>query len=140
MALVNLDWESPDWREMGPLKGADVYRFVDEPAAVGAVRLRFDSGTAQFEVEPEFDTLGMSVPARSEVDESWAVPADVSAEGPWADVVGLPVLWGRRMINHRGYFDAYQLEFATEGTAVGLAIELVVVASALNIGVARFPK
>lgn len=66
------------------------------------------------------------------------VRAQIGQAEPWSRFLGTSVRWGRAMINHHGYLDGYQLEFAQQGSSIGDAIEMVVAASGIVVGTARF--
>jgi Family of unknown function (DUF6334) len=118
----------------GRLVGVTGTRFVGDPCDhpfVTAVALRFESLTAVFRAVPDDDTLAVSLgPLAAEADEE---VVDLGGDPPWASCLGLGVCWGWRLTNQQGYADGVRLEFSATGEASRAVVELVAVASGIQV-------
>lgn len=126
-----------DWDEFGGLESATAHH---EDGMWIALTLSFGAGRVRFDTIGDDDTIAVQQLLDENLPEH-LVPAgeiDVSARAPWSDVLGQRVVWARSMTNHHGYEDGFQLEFSCGESAVGDCIELVVVASELVLGTAKF--
>lgn len=141
-----------EWHDLGALTAVAEER---EYGILTALLFWFGERTVRFEALGEDDTLLVvevdqpneqrPSPPRS-VDRgalglvlgghhsSEPVRAQIGHDEPWSRFLGRFILWGRAMVNHHGYLDGYQLEFVRGDSAV----EMVVVASGLVVGTARF--
>lgn len=134
--------EQPEWHDLGALVAVTTIG-SDEGGSrwtTEAVRLALTNGSVLIEAVPIDDTIRVSHPAapRTDLIDPSLAERDATGEAPWAEVIGRTVTWGRFMVNHHGYVDGYQMEFATDAQAVGPCVELVTVASRLVVGSAEF--
>jgi hypothetical protein len=105
--------------------------FERDPHFVTAVGLRFESVSAIFRAVPDDDTLAVSLGLL--VPEASETLIDASSAVPWSDCVGFSICWAWRLTNQQGYSDGVRLEFSESGKESRAVIELVVVASTIEI-------
>ena len=115
----------------GPLVSVECALFEGNPNCVTAVLLRFDSVSTVFRAVADDDTLtitlGPLVPAMGER------LLNVGSYPPWSRCIGLGVAWAWQLTNQQGYSDGVRLEFSEPGEEFRAVIELIVVASAIQI-------
>ena len=132
----------PEWHDLGGLTAVTAH-LVD--GLLVGLTLGLSGGRVHFAAVADDDTLVVHDLGWRDLETTTAgslpiagLPTDVTYQPLWLAFLGTPVRWGRAMVNHRGYVDGYQLEFATGGGAVGRCIDLVVVASELKLGLGSF--
>lgn len=118
----------------GRLVGVSCTRFVGDPADfsfVTAVGLRFEHLAVVFRAVPDDDTLAASVGMLAAGPDEEVI--DLCGELPWSACLGLGVCWGWRLTNQQGYTDGVRLEFSEPGKPSHAVVELVVIASGLQV-------
>ena len=105
--------------------------FEGDPTFVTAVGLRFESVSAIFRAVPDDDTLAVSLGLL--VPEASETLIDASSALPWLVCVGFSICWAWRLTNQQGYSDGVRLEFSESGKESRAVIELVVVASTIEV-------
>ena len=109
-------------------KGEGDIRFIS------AVGLRLESLSAVFRAVANNDTLLVSLGQLvAEPDETLV---DVSNSSPWSECIGLDICWAWRLTNHEGYDDGVRLDFTEPGLESTAIVELVMVASSIDVFVA----
>jgi hypothetical protein len=58
---------------------------------------------------------------------------DVGSSAPWSACMGLRVCWAWQLTNQQGYSDGVRLEFSEPGAESRSVVELIVVASAIQM-------
>lgn len=118
----------------GPLVGVAYSLFEGSPQFITAVGLRFEAAAAVFRAVAEDDTLAASFgPLEPEPGE---MRVEVGRSAPWSGCLGAGVCWGWELTNQQGYTDGVRLEFREPGGPSRAVVELVVVASAVQVFVA----
>lgn len=133
-----LDTLASVFNDGGRLVGVSCALFVGAPSDhpfVTAIALRFEHLTAVFRAVPADDTLAASLgPLPLEADEE---VVDLDGEPPWSSCLGLGICWGWRLTNQQGYTDGVRLEFSAPGEASPAIVELVAIASGIQVFEAR---
>lgn len=108
--------------------------FEGETRFITAVGLQFGQDSVVFRAVEDDDTLEVSfgpfVPGEDET------PIDAIGSAPWSACIGFGVRWAWRLTNQQGYPDGVRLELAGSDKASSTVVELIVVASAIQIFVA----
>ena len=117
----------------GPLLGVQCTLFQGDPRFVTAISLRFASLSAVFRAAPNDDTLAVTFGSLDSDTEETLVEADTTQ--PWSACMGSEVRWAWRLTNQQGYSDGVRLEFRNPDEASRAVVELLVVASAIQISV-----
>lgn len=97
---------------------------------VTAFGLRFESISAVFRAEPDFDTLIASVGTLTPQPDETLV--DISNTSPWDVCLGAGTCWLWQLTNQQGYSDGVRIEFSNPGERSRAIVELLVVGSAIK--------
>jgi len=120
--------------DCGPLVGVTYTLFDGSPRFVTAVGLRFEAASVTFRAVADDDTLAASLGPLD--PESGETLIEVGRAAPWSGCVGAGVCWAWQLTNQQGYTDGVRLEFSEPGGPSRAVVELVVVASAIQVFVA----
>lgn len=130
------------WRDLGNLERVDEFRWNfdedDGTDRVVALRLTFAGGAVTVEAKDDDTVLVTHAAVEPSGRSNWSDPLDVSSSAPWPEVIGHPILWARRMINHNGWEDGYQFEFWAGGDSTGVCIDVIAIVSSLRVGRTSF--
>jgi hypothetical protein len=129
-----LDTLAKIYDEGGPLFSVEYSLFEGDARFVTAVGLGFGSVSVVFRAVQDDDTLAVSLGSLVLAPHETLVEASSSI--PWSACMGVGILWAWRLTNQQSYPDGVRLEFADPGKASIAVVELIVVASAIQIFVA----
>jgi hypothetical protein len=119
----------------GRLVGVRYALFEGDPRFVTAVELQFESRSAVFRAVADDDTLAASL---GQIEsEAYETLVEVSDSELWLNYVGYGICWAWQLTNQQGYSDGVRLEFSEPGKESCGVIELIVVASAIQLFAAR---
>jgi len=118
--------------ESGQLMAVECFYYIDLPTEIGFIKLAFEQNN-YFVVATEEDSLEVTdnVASLFEADEFKRV--DLSHRSPWQSAIGKPVRWIWTMVNQQGYLDGLQFEFANDITQKPVVLQLIAMASGINI-------
>lgn len=118
----------------GRLVNARHALFEGDPQFITAVELQFESLSVVLCAVPDDDTLAVnSGEFESTPDE---ILVEVSDSNPWSKCLGSGLAWAWELTNQQGYSDGLRLEFEEPGEPSNLVVELIVIASAIELFVA----
>jgi hypothetical protein len=129
-----LDLLAKIYDEAGSLVGARYALFNGDPGFITAVELRFEKMSSVFRANPDDDTLEVRIGSLSLDDSETAL--DVTDLDLWAQYCGQNLSWAWQLTNQQGYSDGVRLEFNTSAKQTAAIVELVVVASAIQLFIA----
>jgi uncharacterized protein DUF6334 len=111
--------------------------FDGGPRFVTAVELKFESRSAVFRAVADDDTLAESL---GELKlEPYETLVEVNDSEQWSNCIGCGVCWAWQLTNQQGYLDGVRLEFSEPGEVGRAVIELIVVASSIQLFTAARP-
>lgn len=120
------------------LSSVTIARFDADRPFVTGVELRFGSLPATFRANKDDDTLVATIgPLVATLDESLV---DVSASSPWSACLGLKARWLWELTNQQGYTDGVRFEFGEPDKPFQVVVELVVLASEIDIFVSQMSE
>ena len=126
-----LDTLAKIYDDGGSLIGVECTLFEGDPRFVTAVVLRFESVSAVFRAIADDDTLAVSLGQLApDMDETLI---DAATCAPWSECMGLGVRWAWQLTNQQGYSDGVRLEFGKPGEESRSVVELIAVASAIQM-------
>jgi hypothetical protein len=126
-----LDILAKIYDEGGSLVGVKYTLFEGNPLFITAIELRFESVSAVFRAVADDDTLAVSLgPLEPEADETLI---EVGNSALWSACMGFGVCWAWQLTNQQGYTDGARLEFSAPGEESRAIVELVVVASEIQL-------
>ncbi len=115
----------------GPLVNARHALFEGDPQFITAVELQFESLSVVLCALSDDDTLEVSSGEfESTTDE---ILVDVRDSDPWSKCLGSGLAWAWELTNQQGYSDGLRLEFENPVEKSNLVVELIVVASAIEL-------
>jgi hypothetical protein len=105
--------------------------FGGDSKSLTAVGLRFENVSASFRAVPEDDTLAATIGGLNlEVGETLI---DASGSSLWSGYLGLNLGWAWQLTNHQRYLDGVRFEFSKPGESSRGVVELIVVASIIQV-------
>lgn len=112
---------------------ARVEHLMDRDLASGPVAVRITS--KEMDLWLAADGLDDSIMVRDAApfDVEDLIVEDFSEHNPWCGIAGAKLTWGWILTNHQGYIDGAQLEFRNEATTRIKRIQLITMASTLDI-------
>jgi hypothetical protein len=119
----------------GKLLGVSRTLFHNDPRFVTTVSFRFESLTLGFRADSDLDTLDATIGQLTKDDND--VVSEVGSSAPWSACVGRGLRWGWRLTNQQGYTDGVRLEFGDPDSSDEVVVELLVVASAIQVFVSE---
>ena len=115
----------------GRLLGVSQALFEGNPRFITAIALRFEHLSAVFRAVSDDDTLVVRLELF--VTEPGETIIVIEDGAPWSVCLGFGICWAWRLTNHQGYTDGVRLEFSDPGKLPPVVIELIVVASAIEV-------
>ncbi|MEU0505827.1 DUF6334 family protein [Nocardia sp. NPDC005998] len=115
----------------GRLRAATYHFDPDLPRDILRIDLEFEHGRWSVLVHEDDDTVRLVETAA--IDDSGLRTVDAAALAPWHDAIGRAVRWVWSLENQQGYPDAIQFEFADISGGGAATIQILAIASRLNI-------
>jgi hypothetical protein len=128
---IMLDVLAKIYDDGGAFLGVEYSLFEGDEKFITAVGLRFETLSAVFRAVPDDDTLAVTIEHLKPDAEETLIDATNSA--PWSACVGYGICWAWRLTNQQGYSDGVRLEFSKPGETSRAVVELLVMASAVQI-------
>ncbi len=126
-----LDTLAKIYDDGGRLVSVTYALFENDPKFITAIGLQFESLSAIFRAVPDDDTLAVSLGRLiPEADETLINSSNLTL---WSACIGFGISWVWRLTNQQGYSDGVRIEFNKLGGTSRLVVELVVVASGLEL-------
>ena len=115
----------------GRLRDATYHFDADLPRDILRIDLEFEHGRWSVLVHEDDDTVRLVETAA--IGDSDLRTVDAAALAPWRDAIGRAVRWVWSLENQQGYPDAIQFEFADVSGGGAVTIQILSIASRLNI-------
>jgi uncharacterized protein DUF6334 len=117
--------------EGGRLTGVSCIQFGGDTRFTTAIGLRFERLSAILRANPDDDSLVVSLGALTAGSDEML--ADISNAAPWSVCLGAGACWLWELTNQQGYKDGMRLEFGNPNEHSRGVVELLVVASAIQV-------
>lgn len=116
----------------GRLLGVECVFDEDLPKGPVALRLEFEGLSFYLLVDADDDTISVASSLPDELHSLRVTKVD-DKEGPWKSAVGFELSWAWLLTNQQGYADGVQLEFRGGERAELSCIQVIAVASTLEL-------
>ena len=118
--------------EGGHLIGVREALLWEDGGPVSALELSFDSLTATFSVDSEFDSINATLTTMPD-----GLAISPSTQAIWQSCLGKGLHWAWQLKNQQGYVDGVRLEFHNPGEEGTERVELIAMASGLEFFLAN---